>query len=160
MAAVTLTIDLPTSCLLASENSSCVSSDCATRCLSVGTATGLVVCRYSHWLGSWSGGRERQSELGWRQHWGASLLVGLPAEGLKSDEDERQTRLCSFCSADLGTICLFFGKQQSSNSLCSGPRAHSPLRQTPGGKHGSGPLYNIVPPKPVSNFPQWNLHIG
>lgn len=109
VAAVTLTVDLLTSCLLASENSSCVSSDCATRCLSVGTVTGLVVCRYSHWLGSWSGGRG-QSELEWRQHWGASFLVGLPAEGLESDENEKQARLCSFCSADLGTISLFFGK--------------------------------------------------
>lgn len=80
VAAVTLTVDLPTSCLLASENSSCVSSDCATRCLSVGTATGLVVCRCSHWLGSWSGegGRGRVSwdggNIGEPLYWLASQL--------------------------------------------------------------------------------------
>lgn len=149
VAAVTLTVDLPTSCLLASENSSCVSSDCATRCLSVGTAIGLVLGGGGSRV-SWDGGSIGEP-LSWLasqpRAWSRMRMRGKPGSAPSALQTWEQS-------------LFFFGKQQNGNSLCSGPRAHSPLRQTPGGKHGRGPLYNIVPPKPVSNFPQWNLHIG
>lgn len=116
-------------------------------------------------------GRDRVSWAGGRL---GNLFIGWPmSQGLGVGGDEReasQALLLSLCR--LGTICLFFGKQQRGKSVF---QDHMPilywksLQNSGDGWPGRGrfweensndPGYNSIPPKPISNFPWWNLYCG